>query len=428
MLKFNSIIEKNKCTGCGACMQKCPKACIKMEYDLEGFLVPAIETDICINCDICKKTCPQFNPVDFNSPIECYGVRNNNDDILMESSSGGMFSILAEKVINSGGYVFGCGYTKNSDGYLKAIHFCTNKIDELQKMRGSKYVQSEIGNTYLQTKMHLDKNKWVLYTGTPCQIAGLRAYLSNEYERLITVDLICHGVPSPKLFSKYIEYCGNKVNGEILNYKFRDKSQKIGMYYYYYYYKEKDTGKIKSKHGSRNRSGYFSAFSNGDTYRESCYNCPYSKSDRVADITIGDYFGINYQYPEFDTQKGVSSVLLNSEKGKDFFEKVKYKTKNIHVALNDIVKQSSNLQRPTKRTTNRDIAYTNFMGTTLEIFENKPYKVTYKAKVIAFIKENMPIAVINRIRKIFFKLKCIKSDIVRGCSDENHDFNKQCMG
>lgn len=383
-------------------MQKCPNACIKMAADHEGFLFPQIDYDLCVNCGACISCCPQSKPVALSAPQECYAASITDQDTLLDSSSGGMFSALAEEILSRNGVVFGCSFSREPETCLSAVHQSVESPSGLHEMRGSKYVQSDTGHTYQEVKKCLNGDRWVLYTGTPCEIAGLTSFLGKDYEKLITVDLICHGVPSPLLFKKYIEYCARKVDGKILTYKFRDK-YKSGIYYYYYYYLENRTGQVKSRHGSRDRCGYLSAFSHGDTYREVCYKCRYAQNRRTGDLSIGDYFAIEFQHPEFNSRQGVSSVLVNTVKGKQLMSSVAGRLALLKVQFEEIAAYNLNLQRPTARTSARDNAYANISGEPETIFEAPPFKVSAKAKVIALLKEHLPNWVLRRIRKVVFQ-------------------------
>ena len=192
-------LERNKCTGCFACAQKCPKKCISIEKDDEGFLIPVIDYNQCIGCNICEGTCPQLKAVKKNLPIETYASYTRNEELLIQSTSGGIFAIAACTVLEDGGVVFGVEMT--DDGIVRMC--AIEKKEDLHKLQGSKYVQAFIGEAYIQVKEYLLADRIVLFSGTPCQIAGLKSFLGKTYEKLYTIEIVCHGVPSQETFSAY---------------------------------------------------------------------------------------------------------------------------------------------------------------------------------------------------------------------------------
>lgn len=207
-----NIIDKKNCCGCNACVQHCPKSCITMQEDEEGFLYPIVDQEVCIDCGLCEKVCPVLNQGEERKPLQVYAANNTNEEIRMQSSSGGVFTLLAETIIQEGGVVFGARF--NDD--WEVIHDYTETQEGLATFRGSKYVQSRIGDSYCQAEQFLKKGRKVLFSGTPCQIAGLNLFLRKEYNNLLTVDFICHGVPSPGVWKSYLEELialqGNRKN------------------------------------------------------------------------------------------------------------------------------------------------------------------------------------------------------------------------
>ena len=197
-----NIKEKKECCGCNACVQICPKQCITMFPDIEGFLYPQVDFNICIDCGLCIKVCPVINQDEPRLPLAVYAAKNKNEEIRLKSSSGGIFTLLAEKIIKEGGVVFGARFDEN----WEVIHAYTETIEGLEYFRGSKYVQSVIGDNLKKAKQFLEEGRKVLFSGTPCQIAGFKKYLRKKYENLLTVEVVCHGVPSPKVWRDYIEY------------------------------------------------------------------------------------------------------------------------------------------------------------------------------------------------------------------------------
>lgn len=195
-----SIKDKKACCGCGACVQRCPKQCITLHEDSEGFLYPVADASVCINCGLCEKVCPVINQHTAHEPLQTFAAKNPNEAVRAASSSGGVFTMLAERVIKSGGVVFGAAF----DQQWKVVHTCATTIGGLQKFRGSKYLQSQTNNTFKEAEAYLKQGRQVLYSGTPCQVAGLKRYLRKDYDNLLTLDFICHGVPSPGVFRTYL--------------------------------------------------------------------------------------------------------------------------------------------------------------------------------------------------------------------------------
>ncbi|WP_123054650.1 Coenzyme F420 hydrogenase/dehydrogenase, beta subunit C-terminal domain [Clostridium sp. JN-1] len=309
-----SISDKQNCCGCKACYNACPKHCIKMVLDTEGFWYPNVDRDKCIDCGLCEKVCPEINIYknsNSNDRVECLAAWNNDKEVRRKSSSGGIFTSIAECILSNGGIVFGAGYDDN----LKVIHKEANTIQELNNLRGSKYVQSDIKEVYKKAKQYLNNGKKVLFTGTPCQIAGLYNFLQKEYNELYTCDLVCHGVPSPKVFEEYKKYMERKHNSSIENIDFRHKRYGWKLYSVSLLFNN-GTEYIKNL----SEDVYMQGFLRNYYLRPSCYKCTYAKLPRVSDITLADFWGISYKYPELDDDKGTSLLLINTNKGKKIID------------------------------------------------------------------------------------------------------------
>lgn len=307
------IEDKSKCCGCSACVSVCPKHCIAMEEDNEGFLYPQINTSSCIGCGLCKKVCPVLHRGENKQPLEIYAAKNRNESMRLASSSGGIFTLLAEKVLDEGGVVFGARFNEN----WEVIHDYTEMRSGLAAFRGSKYVQSKIGDSYIQVKSFLDADRKVLFTGTPCQIAGLKRYLRKEYDNLLAVDIICHGVPSPMVWRKYLDEVTQFKRSKIKEIRFRDKL--TGWKNYRFLIKSimddksENVSELISERGYSNK--YISVFLADLSLRPSCYACPAKGGKSCSDITLGDYWGIEKFDSKFDDDKGCSVLLINSVKG-----------------------------------------------------------------------------------------------------------------
>lgn len=323
------IIENKKnCTGCYGCVNACPDKCITMKEDTEGFWYPEVDATHCMNCSLCTKVCPVLNKSEISNTPIFYACHNKNRDIRLESSSGGVFNLIAEQIIARNGIVFGARF----DEKYQVIHDFTDKVEDLKCFRGSKYVQSRIGSIYRLVKQELNKGKHVLFSGTPCQVEGLMAYLGKEYENLLCVDFICHGVPSPKVWQKYIEYRRRNAENGIKSISFREKSKGWKHFCLEFVF---ESGEKYSR--SHKYDLFMQAFLRNVSLRPSCYSCKFKSLHRISDITLADFWGIQHVYPDMDDDKGTSLVFANSAKGRAVFNEIKeymtYKKVDIDKAL-----------------------------------------------------------------------------------------------
>ncbi|MBE6691704.1 MAG: 4Fe-4S dicluster domain-containing protein [Ruminococcaceae bacterium] len=335
MNKSIITVGKDNCTGCGACYNKCPVGAITIKYDNDGFMFPELN-DKCVNCGLCQSACPVLNPLDFHETPPSFAVWAS-DEIRMKSSSGGMFTLLAEYVIKNNGVVFGAAYTND---FKEVHHIEADNIPALDALRGSKYVQSDIKETFRNAKRRLDNGKMVLFTGCPCQIAGLYRFLGKDYDNLYTADLVCHGQNSLKAYQSFLkEFTEGK---EIENVNFRDKIQYGWSTPTVVYLKN---GEVKK--APWNESTWNKGFLEGVFNRENCSKCVYARAERISDITLADCWQVHRINPKFDDRKGTSLVLVNSEKGKDLFYKVKSKMKLCEsVPLEILRKYNGQLNHP----------------------------------------------------------------------------------
>lgn len=302
---------KKECNGCGACALVCPKNCIKMVEDGEGFLYPEIDKDKCVKCNKCRKVCSNFNEKKEKNE-KAFVAINNEKQQLKESSSGGMFYILAEYVIRNKGVVFGVKYNEN----LEAIHAYAENMEECRKFCGSKYVRSNLKDSYVEVKKFLKDNRKVLFTGTACQISGLKKYLNQEYDNLILCDILCHANPSPKVFKLYIKNLEKIKNKKVKCVWFRSKEN--GW--------KNQTPIIEFEDGNKEEEdSYFKAFVYEMINRPSCYDCQFASKMRISDFTIGDFWGVEKVFQDIETEGGVSLLNVNSEKGLKIFDEIKDK-------------------------------------------------------------------------------------------------------
>lgn len=328
------IVKKNICCGCYACVNICSKNAIVMHEEIDGFKYPIINQNKCINCGMCKKICPILNKSKKEEyKTIAYACYNMNIDNRLNSSSGGIFILLAREIIRRNGVVFGATFDKKFD----VLHSHVETEGELKSFMGSKYVQSNIGNTYKKVKKFLEDDRYVLFTGTPCQINGLKSYLRKDYNKLYTQDIICHGVPSPKVWRKYLEYQKKLNMEEIKSVSFRNKDNGWSLYQMKISF---DT-KIYSK--SATKDLFFKMFLGNFCLRESCYNCNFKKKNQVADLTLADYWGIKEINPRMYDDQGTSLVIINSNKGKELFELIKNSIRYEETKLEEAIKYNPSI-------------------------------------------------------------------------------------
>lgn len=307
------VIEKEKCSGCTACASICPKGCIEMKPDEEGFLYPTVDLNVCIQCSACEKVCPIQNPIkEVVFEQKAYLVQHREEAIRLDSSAGGAFTAIATMILNRNGVVFGAAYNENFQVY----HTFVENIEELSKFRNSKYVQSNLGECFKQVKDFLMQGRWVCFSGTPCQIEGISKYIGAKNEKLLLVDVVCHGVPSPMVWNKYLEYQGYKTEKPD-NIRFRDK-------YYGYKYSTMSAfrGGNNIYHAGSQLDPMLRAFFSDTCDRPSCYECPFKKRYRVSDITIWDCFSVYDFDKSMDDDKGTTRVLCHTDKGKQLVQEM----------------------------------------------------------------------------------------------------------
>lgn len=313
--KYIEIRDKKLCSGCTACMSVCPKQCISMQEDKEGFLYPKVDTEKCIHCSKCVKVCSYTNSEFTNKPEEeelalCYAAYYNNEEIRYKSSSGGMFRAFADQIIKEGGVVFGAIFDKD----FLVEHTCTETLEGLTAMMRSKYMQSRMGNSFTRVKQYLDEGRKVLFTGCGCQIAGLKKFLNGKDENLLCIDLICHGVDSPKIWYDYLHSLFPNENVESVN--FRDKitgqdNSSVTIQFSNSFFSVKKRDFL-----------YFKSWQYGLFMRPSCEICPFKRDNRISDITIADCWGFQEIAPELYDDKGLSSVVIHTMKGENLFNTV----------------------------------------------------------------------------------------------------------
>lgn len=324
------IVDKKDCVGCAACVQRCPKQCISMSEDEQGFIYPKVDTDLCIHCNLCEKVCPVIHPYEARKPLQTFAAGNLEEGVRKASSSGGVFFALSGEIIDEGGVVFGAKFDEN----MEVVHDYADTLAGIRSFQGSKYVQSRIGDTFLRAEEFLKAGRRVMFTGTPCQIAGLKHFLNKDYGRqLLTVDIVCHGVPSPLVWRDYLRYivrpedaCDDENSGsefslsasgkpKISRISFRDKRLGWEKYGFSVYTSEKGTGEKELLFEPFVKNLFMQGFLKDLYLRPSCYACPAKCVKSHSDITLGDFWGIESCQPKDYDEAGVSLVLANTPEG-----------------------------------------------------------------------------------------------------------------
>ena len=337
-------LDHAHCTGCGACVQRCPKACISFQKEELGHIYPVIDEDTCINCGLCERVCPIEKPKPEPVDQKAYAVVNKDEQVLQNSTSGGFFSAVATMVLAEGGVVYGCIMTSD----FQTCHVRAESMEDLHSLRSSKYVQSDTKNTFAEAEKDLRSGRKVLFTGTPCQIDGLNFFLGKEYEDLLTIDIVCHGVGSQAFFDKYMQY--KQSCRPIDKLYFRSKEfvgwshggMEIDTHGQHHPYYEYD-------------NYYYYYFLHGGIFRNSCYTCKYANTDRPGDFTMGDFWGVETCDIPFETSKGCSLVLANTEKAHRLMPQLEKYIFSQEVSIEQAVRRNGQLQRPSKCSEDRDI-------------------------------------------------------------------------
>lgn len=310
-----SIKDKEFCCGCSACASVCPRHCIAMQEDDEGFTYPIVNSSKCVYCGLCEDVCHELHPYAERKPQGVYAAINRNEATRMKSSSGGIFYLLAEKTIAAGGVVFGARF----DEQWQVVIDNAETLAAVKAFMGSKYVQARIETAYTDAKRFLKEGRKVLFSGTPCQIAGLHHFLGKEYPNLTTVDVICHGVPSPKVWREYLhELVG--TSSEILNINFRDKSYGWSNYNISIKYKRENV--VEEIRSQATQNIFMRAFLGDLINRTSCHSCKAKNGRSHSDITLGDFWGIEYVFPDLNDDRGTSIVILHTDKGRRYIEDI----------------------------------------------------------------------------------------------------------
>lgn len=341
------ITDKVNCCGCSACAQRCPQQCISMVEDEEGFMYPRVGESFCVDCGLCEKVCPVLNQGEIRKPLEVYAALNPNNEIRLESSSGGIFTIISSMIIKQGGVVFGAVFDQNWEVY----HTYTETEEKISAFRGSKYVQSRIEETFKQIENFLKRGRLVLFSGTSCQVLGLKRFLYKGYDNLLTIEIVCHGVSSPKIWREYFKSLNLSQVGNV---QFKDK--RSGWRGYSFTIVSKDGAILFSEKASENK--YMMAFFRNLTLRPSCFACPAKEGKSGADITLADYWGIEHFFPNMDDNKGVSFVCCNTIKGYQYLSNLNIQMQKANYDAS--LKYNPCIYKSTLEPTNRIVFWQNY--------------------------------------------------------------------
>lgn len=374
-------VKRQDCCQCGNCKITCPVSAISFNESEELFEFPNIDTDKCIKCEKCEKVCPVLNKLDQQNSLRSYAVKNKNKNIQRNSSSGGVFSALAESIIEKKGYVFGAAWQNG----LHVAHIGVNNLDDLTHLRGSKYVKSDLNEIFNEIQILLNKNKEVLFSGTPCQCAALKVFLGNKkYENLYVVDFICHGILSEKLFDKYIDYLQKKEKSKIISFDFRNKSNdwlnsgpKIVF----------ENGKIY--HWPLYEDVYMQGYFQGICMRESCYKCQYKNFYSGCDITLGDYWGADILEQDFFDKMGLSLCCVQTQNGINLFNWASEKIEYREVSLEKLTKYNQGLFEPFKKGEK----------------SNEYYKLLKKDDYFEALNKLVKVSKIEKIKRVYRKIR-----------------------
>lgn len=385
---MDMICEKAYCTGCTACVVSCPKNAVSMKEDEKGFIYPHIDQTACVDCGLCKKICPQNKINEKINPNirKIYAAFSRNSDIRRNSSSGGMFTELAQSIIQSGGVVF----ASRMDDSCHELYFdrC-ERVEDLSKFRGSKYMQSHPKYIFNDVRDELESGKNVLFVGTACQVAGLKSFLKKDYSMLFTVDIICHGVPSPKLWRDYLEQLeqSNRCSAKKVNFRYKRPS-----WTEFSLFVEFENGKQFMQ--SKFDNPYLISFLKEIALRNNCYSCSYTNTERMGDITLADFWG--YKSTDFkmrNTEKGISLVLINSDKGAKLFNELTPRISYAEKRLKDAIGGNRSLKEPWKKNPLADNFWLEYLsGNGLQsAFEQycTPYRFPMKMKINWFILNHL---------------------------------------
>ena len=393
------ITDKKSCCGCWACENICPKSCISMVEDEEGFRYPQVDKDVCIDCHLCEKVCPVANAkADEENMQRAFLLQHRNEKVLHESASGGAFTAIASYVIERDGVVYGAAFDYSEN---RVKHCPTTTLAELGKFRNSKYVQSDIGYIYKDIKRYLQDGKWVAMSGTPCQIEGLVHYLRKPYDKLVLIDVVCYGIPSPGMFSDYLAYMQKNIGGHFKKVLFREKRL---CYNYTSFSLYNEDPKLDYHKGVESEPFMRSFFSDMNV-RPSCYDCKFKKRYRVSDFTIWDCYDVKQFSKNFD-DAGTNRVLVHTEKGMKILDEVKDSVKleeykNLDYFIADEIAMVKSVPLNPKRTA----FFQDYQNMEFDAFINKWFPTTFRVRLNSFLRKTaFRLGIYNEFKRFVKKI------------------------
>ena len=392
------IRDKSQCCGCEACVQRCPKHCVALVEDAEGSLYPKVDASVCVDCGLCEKVCPVINQSDERQPQAVYAAINPDSDVRQSSSSGGIFSALADAVLSQGGVVFGVCWDKE----WRLVFDYAETRDDLYRFRGSKYLQAHVGDAYIKAEQFLKSGRQVLFTGTACQIAGLKKYLRRDYDNLLAVDVICHGAPSPQVWKKYLDEQlrfieqnrGSRYQIESIN--FRDKTVGWKNYNFFIGLKGAD-GKVEYFTQPSSQNIFMRGFLRDFYLRPSCYSCPAKSGKSGSDITLGDFWGINQLKPEIDDDRGISAVMVNTLRGASWIGSLSLE--QYSMSYDDVCRYNSALVRSVAYPSQRVKFFERYSKESFFALVNDLCRISLTRRVVNKVK-----AILSRVKRVFKRL------------------------
>lgn len=401
---------KMQCCGCAACANVCPVQCISMVRDEEGFEYPSVNRELCINCGRCEQVCPfTKDKKDSKKEGQVYLVRNKDPKVLAQSTSGGAFTPIAQEIIRRNGVVYGAAFGNND--FYDVLHIRVDNEKDLEKFRSSKYVQSSTGKIYSQVKRDLMDGRWVVFSGTPCQIEGLKLFLGKEYEKLVTVDVECRAVPSPLIWKKYLDFKKEKLHGTVDLIRFRDKKYGYTYSTMSIYYHD-STGRKKEYHKGIEADEWLRAFFSGAIIRPCCNECPFRNCNHNSDFTIWDCFDAGKIDSQFKDDVGTTRMRVQTEKGKKLLPQLE---KGLTIVPYSEKVEQMKLGREVSYAENVDFDRKKFFQDAQELdpksFFTKYYPQTLKVRTLSSVRQLCYKIGIYQYAREFWKL--IKRAVMR---------------
>jgi coenzyme F420-reducing hydrogenase beta subunit len=384
-----NILKKNTCCGCQACLNACPVGCISLKMDDEGFYYPKVDANKCIGCNRCEHVCPFLEQSESKkeNPL-AYAAKSKNEELRAKSSSGGIFSEIALSILEMNGVVYGVVMSKD---FRRSEFARIDNVSLLSPVRGSKYIQAYVNDSYKLVKRDLEDNKYVLFSGTPCQVKGLKLFLQKDYDKLFCVDLVCHGVPSPGLWNKYVEYLEAKYKAKIEYVNFREKLigwKKFGI---------KIQGNNISRFLDSGSDPYMIMFLKNYSLRPSCYNCKIKEFGSLSDITLADFWGIENIMPNIDDDKGVSLALVNSNKGEAILDLISNRIEKNEVDFEKSIKYNPAFYISVKAPKERLKFFDDMHKMDFKGLQKKYCRKTIISRLKQFVKKTKVSSIIRRL-------------------------------